>query len=448
MDQADHDAVARATNSDATHLGQEMLVHTVQRAQASLSDVNLSRVFRYRPIVSKFLLAMLAVASVVTFAVVARGTFGIGASRLVMLSDAPWPRRAQIEMVGFDERGQKKIAKGTDLVVRVRADAKRAYPPPELCSIIYQTDDGDRGRVNMSRDGEPRDGHQYYVFSGKPFKGVLNDIRFDVVGFDHRLKDQHVKVVLSPVVTSVSLRSELPAYTGLLPRDEVWAPGMQLPIGSKVTARIQTSKSVVSAKIRDIDLDEQKVVSFGSDESVQEIVYEVEELSGRVALSISLQDTDGIESLEPFLLTIGAVADQVPKVDMDLRGIGNAITSNARLPVVGSISDDYEIDRSWFQLQVGDLTREFEFVNDESASLALDLREEAGASQTEPLVLKPEDRLVFTVRASDRYDLQGESHVGSSEARTLTVVRPDELLAIWMDASSVCAVVSSRFERR
>lgn len=431
VDQFDREAIALATASLGTgELSNQMRARTVELATSSIRDVNLSRVFSYRPLISKLFMAILAVSSMLVFGVLGRESLAIGAQRLLLMSDAPWPRRTQIELVGFDENGLRKIARGTDLVVRVRADANREYPPPELCSILYETNDGDRGRVNMSRDGSVREGYQYYVFNGKPFKNVLDDIRFDVIGGDYRLRDQRLQVVLSPVVTAVQLRAELPEYTGLLPREEAWAPGTQLPIGSRVTARIQASKPLVSATIRDVDSAEELQFDF-ADQPTTELIHNVDSLTGRVAVTVSMVDTDGIPSQEPFLLSIGAVEDVIPTVDVQLRGIGSSITSVARLPIEGTVKDDYQLQRAWYSVRVGELDREFELANAaELKDASLDLREEAAAEKENPLQLNPQDRVVFSVKASDKYNLGGETHVGSSEPVTLTVVRPDELLAI------------------
>lgn len=432
FDEADRQAIMEATGQDPSALGAEMLTQTVDRAQRAVSSVRLSKVFSYWPLMSKLFAAVVAVASIVLLAVFSRDAFGTATSRLLLLSNEAWERRARIELVGFDENGIRKVAKGTDLIMRVRADANREFPPPELCSILYQTSDGDRGRVNMSRDGEPNEGYQNYVFNGKPFKSILNDIRFDVIGGDYRLRDNRVQVVLSPVVSSVQLKTQFPAYTELLPRDEKWTPGTQLPIGSQISATVRSSKSLVSAKIKDIDTGEEQLLEFPTGETHLQFTHNIEKLAGRVALAITLYDTDGIESLEPFLLTIGAIEDEIPKVDMALRGIGNAITANAKLKVEGKISDDYDVVRNWFDLRIGDTSREFEFPTQwgEETELGLDLREQSATEQENPLQLQPQDRVIFTVRAADKFDLDGQSHVGSNEPTSLTVVRPDELLAI------------------
>jgi len=429
VEQQDREAIRNVMQTDDPN-SQAMLWETVENAEASVDEVNLSRVFNYKPLVGKITGAAVAVLSIILLGVFGGNVLGVGASRLLTLSDAPWPRRAVIAMVGFTD-SQRKIAKGTDFIVRVRADANRAYPPPELCSILYETTDGDRGRVNMSRDGEPRDGYQYYVFNGKPFKGVLNDIQFDVVGYDHRLRDQTLKVVLSPVVTAIQLDSQLPAYIGDVPRQEKWTPGLQLPIGSQVKATIESSKKLVGASIRDIDSGEETAFEFSS-EPKNTWDLDLGQLAGRKAISITLTDTDGIESLEPHLLTIGAIEDAIPNIDISLRGIGTAITAQARLPIEGTITDDYEVNRSWFGIKIGEETREFEFPlpNDSQIETALDLREESTAAKDKPLTLKPQDRVVFTVKASDKFDLEGGQHTGSSDPTVLTVVRSDELLGI------------------
>jgi hypothetical protein len=120
------------------------------------------------------------------------------------LDDRRWPRQAAIEVVGvrlksetdsetaaavpnliqFQDR-RLKVARGASLALTVRAlgSAKRV---PTTCTIHYRTAEGDRGRVNMTRIGIIREGYQEYRYEGKPLKGLLSDLQFDVVGFDHQ----------------------------------------------------------------------------------------------------------------------------------------------------------------------------------------------------------------------------------------------------------------------
>ncbi len=366
------------------------------------------------------------------FGLFARDAFVTWTSRLLLLSKETWPRHAFIEVVGFKE-GRLKVAKGSDFEVRVRADATRPTPPPEVCTIYYRTSENDRGRVNMSRDGEPRDGFQYYLFNGKPFKGILDDIHFDVVGYDCRVRDQHLQVVLSPVVVDVQLKCELPAYTGLLPRTENWNAGTQLPMGTHVTAVVTASKDLRKATIENADSGTVVEELFDEGSSSQrQFKYEIPNLEARHTVLIQLQDTDGISSQEPRRISIGAVADQPPRADVLLRGIGSAVTPDARIPASGSILDDYEIARSWYEIQVKDgASRSFPLELSASGEIetALDLRDQR-TKEEDPFELKPDEQIILTVKAEDRYDLTNDPHIGESEPFELAVVRPDELLAI------------------
>ena len=88
-----------------------MLDQTTAMANASLSSVDLGKVFRKGPLVRRMMVAALLVASIVGMAVFAQEAFAVWASRLYMLSNQTWPRRAEIEVVGFNN-GSLKVAKG------------------------------------------------------------------------------------------------------------------------------------------------------------------------------------------------------------------------------------------------------------------------------------------------------------------------------------------------
>src|SRR5690606_36449943 len=131
------------------------------------------------------------------------------------------PRRADIELVGIDierisprtgelsltetlpfDGGVVKVARGTNAVLRVRASAN-APQVPDVCRIYYRLETGPRGQVNMRRDGSIGDDNfQLYSFSGKPFQAILEDMQFDVVGYDHRLRNYRIEVVETPAVIS------------------------------------------------------------------------------------------------------------------------------------------------------------------------------------------------------------------------------------------------------
>ena len=67
---------------------------------------------------------------------------------------------------------------------------------------------------------------------------------------------------------------------------------------------------------------------------------------------MSVTDTDGVASREPYRVSLAVVKDEVPQVAVRLAGISTAITPDAILPFVGKITDDYGLDRAWFEYQV------------------------------------------------------------------------------------------------
>ncbi len=159
-------------------------------------------------------------------------------------------------------------------------------------------------------------------------------------------------------------------------------------------------------------------------------------------LSFALLDTDHIKSRGPLRLGLAAVADQPPQLSVQLRGIGSAITAEARLPAAGRITDDYGIAKVWFdyaidQKQQGD--RPIESPPGNATEFRLEQALEVGE-----LSLKPGQKLLVCVKAADRYDLAEQPNVGTSERWLLDVVTPEQLRTI-LEAREL--VLRQRFER-
>ena len=109
-------------------------------------------------------------------------------------------------------------------------------------------------------------------------------------------------------------------------------------------------------------------------------------------------------------------------------GIGSMVTPDVRIPVEGTASDDYQIDRAWFAMTTPDgKVHEFEDVaiaNDGTVSGGLDLRDKRGLEDKKKRVeVKVGDRLAVSVMAADRYDLGEEPNVGAGVRMELEVGR-------------------------
>lgn len=72
------------------------------------------------------------------------------------------------------------------------------------------------------------------------------------------------------------------------------------------------------------------------------------------AIRIILEDADGIGSVTPARFTINGIVDQPPAVTTELRGIGSSITRKARIPVAGTLTDDYGVTSARFEYRVDD----------------------------------------------------------------------------------------------
>ncbi len=72
------------------------------------------------------------------------------------------------------------------------------------------------------------------------------------------------------------------------------------------------------------------------------------------AIRIMLEDEDGITSVTPARFTINGIVDQPPVVTTALRGIGSSITRKARIPIAGTLADDYGVVSSRFDYRVDD----------------------------------------------------------------------------------------------
>ncbi len=79
-----------------------LLQEVHEQAAAAIDEVDPNRVFRREPLVRKAMIAGPLALCALVFLIISPQAFGRAASRLTLLSDEPWPRRAQLEMVGVE----------------------------------------------------------------------------------------------------------------------------------------------------------------------------------------------------------------------------------------------------------------------------------------------------------------------------------------------------------
>ncbi len=433
-----------------------MLSLTAAEIESQTDGVQVGKVFRWTPLVSKAVAALLLIIPIGIFIAVNAPAAEIWFNRLYLLKDQPWPRSAHVEVTGiqvqrtnpvdgsvtlgplvpFPADRKINVAKGSSVLVHVRTDATKVVP--EYCTLSYRTDENQTGRVTMPKRGRIRNGYQPYVYDGKPFRGILSSITFGVRACDHRVEGYHLHVVPSPAIIDAQLDCTFPKY--MVDRDlSLWLPrtvpltgGTQLPNGTHIVIRARVNKSLVRAEVRDVKtgkLTKIDIANNGGDP--HEIQYTVPKLNGQVMLEWTLFDTDGVANDPPYTMTIEGIEDQSPRVNVALDGIGTAVTPNVVIPVKGKIEDDYDVGRAWFELTLNNSTpRKFPFSLPKSGKVdaRLDFRKLRGAGNG-ALTLKPKDKLNLVIKAADKCDLGPEPNVGSGDHYQLDVVTPDELLA-------------------
>jgi hypothetical protein len=457
-----HDSLVTAVEMShrpehASEFNQAMLAHSFAQAQAGAAGVRIGRVFRLWPLVAAGGIAVAVMSSIALFAALSHDTFLLGAGRLYLLRNDSWPRRAEIRVAGLelsfpaDASGQApparllkftdgpvKVAQGSNLTVIVEASAKPGKVVPETCSINYRTAEGDRGRVSMRRIGGVQNGRQEYRFDGKPFRGVLSSLEFDVRGRDHRVRGYEINVVDSPAITKVTLDCVFPEYL-VEPGLPAWRPrsmeltgGVQLPRGTKIRAKASTNKPLREAQVVNVVTKKAipvEIVATNEKGGAGGFTFEIDSLDENLVLDARLHDADGVISDRPHRLAIPVVEDGPPVVDVALRGIGTAVTPDVRIPVRGEVRDDYAVAKVWFELEtqsgVGK-QRPIDLVSGAKIDAAVDFREER-ARQGAGMEIKPQDKLHLAVKAADRFNLSGGPNVGTGDRYQLDVVTPDEL---------------------
>jgi hypothetical protein len=117
---------------------------------------------------------------------------------------------------------------------------------------------------------------------------------------------------------------------------------------------------------------------------------------------------------------------------MRLRGISTAVTPRARVPLVGTISDDHGLGGAAVRLRVADGGETvLPMARVRAGDPVVELPAEAAeVVQLEPLGLSVGRKLELAVTATDTCTLGGEPNAGTSDVWSLDVVAPEALVAM------------------
>ena len=429
------------TTNPRDDIDQTLLDRTVAEAVAVVDQVDPNSLFRRRRLVGLLLAGIAAAATIGWFAVARADLADIWVRRLVLLGDDPWPRRVGLSVDGF-VAGRRKVARGGDVDLTVRADARKEIP--EVIDLRSRGTGGWRTE-RMGMRGGISDGFQTF---GHTLKGVNEDLHLEIRGGDARLRNLRLEVVDSPALDTLEITYTPPAYLGGSQRRASAARIVQVPEGSSAGIACTSTKPLSSATIVAIMEGREEVLATlappqGSE--TRAIAARIDHVADERTIVVRLTDTDGLPNREPISFVLSAVADEPPQVSLRMRGISTAITPRATIPLQGTISDDHGIAAAAVKLSV---------VDGPEVTLPLPRAAAGGALidfpaatpervAIEPLGLAPGRKVSITVTADDDCTLAGGPHTGIGDAMTLDVVAPEVLMAM-LEAREI--ILRRRFE--
>jgi hypothetical protein len=416
----------------------ELVSRTQAAAQEAIRGIHPKDLFHRGPLVRAIVVAAALVVSIVAFSVLSGETFAFWMSR-IRLSPELWPRRVHLEVVGFpaDAAGQRihKLAQDDDFELLVHASTHDFVAPDEV-EIRFRLADGRRGRDTMIRVGQAVPGKDDFQLFRYQFKHVAASMSFDVLGGDDRVRNLQLQVVDRPELFAMEIECVYPPYLGRPPARLPVTGGMRIPEGTQVTLHASSTKPLTNVRIH-TSRDAEDAELKQSDQPRDELSWSYGVLSADEVLQVHVTDVDGVANRDPYRVSLSVVPDELPQIAVRLDGIGTAVTPEAVIPLAGKITDDYGLDRVWFEYQVdGGPVEQRPFARQPDGTQSVShldsfdtraLNEQTGQRI---LRLRPGQKLFLSVKAADRYDLADVPRAGSSQQFGLEVVTVAQLLAL------------------
>jgi hypothetical protein len=419
-----------------------LLGRTVAEAVSMVDQVSPAVLFRRRRLVGLAILGIGAAASIGGLALAQPAIADLWVQRMVWLGDDPWPRRTSLSIEGFSA-GRRKVARGSDVDIVVKADARKIVP--EVVDLRSRGAAGWR-TDRMGMRGGVADDLQAF---GHVLKSVNEDLLLEVRGGDARLRHLALVVVDAPALESLEIRYTLPTYLGGGTRQVAASRIVQIPRGSTVEIACTATKPLSAATItaaaegREETLATLPAHTTASEPAATEknppptaaggrIAARIDELDGERTVVVQLTDTDGLVNQEPISFVLAALPDEPPQVAVRMLGISTAVTPRATIPLEGTISDDHGLAAAAVTLAVAEGgTSTLPIANATgNASLLEMTAERPYRVAIEPLGLAPGRTLSLVVTAQDGCTLDGQANTGSGDTWTLDVVAPEALLAM------------------
>jgi len=480
------------------------MLHRAADEAAELSHkLELREVFNVRPMARAIGLATLLLVSIVAMRLSAAEVFSTWFRRSLLLADEYYRRDTDLRVYVLAEPGERivefkdgvyKHPRGGDLTFLAEVPEGRKVPDKVQFSYRNVVARGGGGDY-MTKIGQQQ-------FRQK-LAGLHQSIDLWLRGGDFSTRRPlRIEVVEAPQIERLSLEALYPAYTGLNAREEqgeafsrtsipVLGSQVSLPAGTDFLLAARCNKPLLSVRLQtdgfeivfargsaqgtlmttpavgqppqtyEVSIPVPPLASDGRTLSVP-VVLAVAPAPERVSaerqvhvplrlepdpvLRITLHDEDDVVSSEPVRLAVNSIADEPPQVETRLKGIGNSITRQATIPVVGEardlqdaskvygVTDDYGIADARFEYKLEATKADAKETTYQPAPFthAPEGRKQFPVDEkfkVLPLDLTIGQRFTLKVIAVDGDNLTGP-HISSGTPYNFQVVSDDELLAL------------------
>ena len=468
-------------STPATPLDPALLAQTTALAAATVSRVEFGRLFRRRRLLRLAGAAGLALGTVVAVLVLVPVIRENWLRRMVLFSEAPWPRRVTLVVEGFPG-GIRRVARGSDVEVVVTARA--AGDPPQVVELRTRGSAGWSSQRMGTRGGPTADGQRF----AHTLPAVTEDVILEIRGGDGRLRGLRIEAIEPPRLKQLELTVTPPDYIGGGPRSLSASRLVEVPAGATVSLTATASKELATAEMLELPAAPTAGAETVADgRPAPRIIARLEagsspgdpagsrrgrgpagqqRLTGVVGpvltdalIEISFTDTDGISSQQPIRFQLLARPDEPPRLEVTLDGISTAVTPAAVIPLVGLIEDDHGLAAAAVALRRAAAdqpaaaeesartaptahSRPIELPERSTTRLELqgDLAPTVAVATVEATV---GDRLELTVSARDSCGLASGNQQSVTEPWSLRVVTPEALVAM-LEAREV--ILRRRFE--
>ncbi len=436
-------------------LGDSMFALAAEHAEKTAENIDVAKVLNWFRLRTQWTSLAFILLGSLGLTLGNPGWTALWANRFFALSNVAWPRSTLIRADGIEMEipaftGQLdrsrflqpfrenivKVPKSREGIFRVSASTSKIVP--EQCAVNYHLADGAMGRAKMRRLPLPEDGWQKFTLDGPPFDSIDQDIDLSVLAGDMRLSGYSIQVVESPLITQLQLRVDYPEYlkaTDNRSETEIltYQNGMRIPQGSNVTL-IGTANKLLEKVEYGITASGQpdtSALQLGSLEtSGSEFEIPLGQVQENHLVEFRLWDQDNLcsDRIQQYVLSV--LIDQLPTSDLLAKGIGNAITPIAMLPIQAKFDDDHGVRSGSLELRMEQdtsLVIPLETAPKGQAEMTIDLRDLNEQGRLSVAVGKS---LSLNLSTDDYFDLSQPGHKNQSVPLTLSVVTPDALLIL------------------